>query len=75
MTGDQTKDEPRLVELNVKEQTHRLAQTPFVQNVWKSGKTLKIFGVVYDIASGKLLTTGDAIRGFDDLCKCERFYE
>lgn len=74
-TGDQTKDEPKLVELNVREQVHRVAQTSFVQNVWKSGRTLKVFGLVYDIVSGKLVATGDVIRGFDDLCKYERFYE
>lgn len=43
-----------LVEINVYEQMLNLASTPFVQNAWKNGQTLRINGVVFDLATGLL---------------------
>ncbi|PSR52573.1 carbonic anhydrase [Adhaeribacter arboris] len=44
----------RMVELNVKEQVNNLYKTTIVQNAIKAGKTLKLHGLVYDIANGIL---------------------
>ena len=74
MTGDQAVDEPKLVELNVREQVHRVARTPFIQNVWTQGKTLSIYGVVYDVSNGRLLPTNYVLKNFSDLENAEIFY-
>lgn len=74
MTGDQAVDEPKLVELNVREQVHRVARTPFIQNVWTQGKTLSIYGVVYDVSNGRLLPTNYVLKNFRDLENAEIFY-
>lgn len=44
----------KLVEINVYEQMLNLASTPFVQKAWKEGQTLRINGVVFDLATGLL---------------------
>ena len=50
------KDEAkRLVELNVQEQVMNVASTPFVQRAWKNGQELRVHGVIYDMATGKLI--------------------
>lgn len=44
----------RLVELNVVEQVSALSRMPVVRAAWERGATLRLHGVVYDIADGIL---------------------
>ena len=76
LNGDQSVDEPKLVKLNVQEQVHRIARTPFVEKAWKEGRNLKIFGVIYDISTGKLISAEEEIIGHQDqdLDEDETFY-
>ncbi len=44
----------RLIELNVQEQVHHLAELSFVQLAWKRKKNLMLHGLIYDIKTGFL---------------------
>ncbi len=44
----------RLVSLNVQEQVASLSRLPVVRGAWARGETLRIHGLVYDIADGVL---------------------
>ena len=48
----------RLVELNVVEQVSALSRLPVVRAAWERGATLRLHGVVYDIADGVLRDLG-----------------
>jgi len=48
----------RLVALNVQEQVATLATLPIVRDAWARGATLRLHGVVYDIADGVLHDLG-----------------
>ena len=48
----------RLVALNVQEQVATLATLPVVRDAWTRGATLRLHGVVYDIADGVLRDLG-----------------
>lgn len=48
----------RLVALNVQEQVATLAKIPLVRDAWTRGATLRLHGVVYDIADGVLRDLG-----------------
>jgi len=43
-----------LCELNVREQTTNVCNTPVVQKAWKEGKSLHIHGWIYNISNGLL---------------------
>ena len=44
----------RLAELNVIEQTRRLADTDFIQRAWKNGHDIALHGWIYDLSTGLL---------------------
>lgn len=44
----------RLVELNVAQQVRNVCNTTIVQDAWKRGQELRVHGLVYDLASGRL---------------------
>jgi carbonic anhydrase len=48
----------RLVELNVVEQVSSLSRLPVVRAAWERGATLRLHGIVYDIADGILRDLG-----------------
>jgi carbonic anhydrase len=48
----------RLCELNVIAQVKRVAQTPIVQDAWKSGQPLLVHGLVYGLTDGRLRNLG-----------------
>lgn len=52
--GDEAKRYERLIELNVKEQVHHLAQLTFVQHAWKREQRPTLHGWIYDIHNGNL---------------------
>jgi carbonic anhydrase len=51
---DSEKRNERLVELNVEEQVHHLAELSFVQLAWKRRKNPTLHGWIYDIHTGLL---------------------
>jgi carbonic anhydrase len=51
---DETKRFERLVELNVREQVHHLAQLSFVQLAWKRHQRPMLHGWIYDLHTGFL---------------------
>lgn len=53
----------RLVALNVREQVATLATLPLVRDAWARGATLRLHGVVYDIADGVLRDLGVSRSG------------
>ncbi len=44
----------RLAELNVVEGVRRVAETPIVQRAWKLGADLRVHGLIYGLADGRL---------------------
>jgi len=48
----------RLCELNVMAQVRRVAETPIVQDAWKSGQPLLVHGLVYGLTDGRLRNLG-----------------
>ena len=56
-----------MVELNVAEQVHNVAGTPFVQRAWKAKQELRIHGVVYDMETGKLIDLGLTMHKLDQV--------
>ncbi len=44
----------RLVELNVRSQILRLAQSPVVRTAWERGQRLELHGLVFDLSTGLL---------------------
>ena len=52
--ADEDRRYRRLVSLNVREQVATLATLPVVRDAWARGATLRLHGVVYDIADGVL---------------------
>ena len=56
--ADEDKRYRRLVSLNVQEQVATLAKIPLVRDAWARGATLRLHGVVYDIADGVLRDLG-----------------
>jgi carbonic anhydrase len=59
----------RVVELNVLEQIHHLAETPVVQKAWRTGRRPKLHGLVYDIREGLLR---ELVTGIDSEAAAER---
>lgn len=53
---DEKKRFDRLVELNVIQQVHNLAQTSIVQNAWHQGQELHVHGWVFSLHDGLLKT-------------------
>ena len=53
ITGDEDRVN-RLAELNVIEQTRRLADTDFIQRAWKNGHDIALHGWIYDLSTGLL---------------------
>lgn len=51
---DNQKRTERLIELNVSEQVHHLAELSFVQRAWKTGGSPMLHGWIYDIHTGFL---------------------
>lgn len=54
--GDEKKRFDRLVELNVIQQVHNLAQTSIVQGAWHQGQELHLHGWVFGLHDGQLKT-------------------
>ncbi len=52
--GDENRRYERLIELNVDEQVHHLAELSFVQHAWKQEQRPMLHGWIYDIHSGQL---------------------
>lgn len=52
--GDENRRYERLIELNVDEQVHHLAELSFVQHAWKREQRPMLHGWIYDIHSGQL---------------------
>lgn len=61
--ADEDKRYRRLVSLNVQEQVATLAKIPLVRDAWARGATLRLHGVVYDIADGVLRDLGVSRSG------------
>lgn len=51
----------RLVELNVKEQVLNISSSLIVQKAWKRRQNLTIYGLVYDLKSGRLKDLGCSV--------------
>lgn len=60
---DKAKRIDRLVELNVIEQVHNVANTTIVKNAWKAGQQLSVHGFVYSLEDGILNDLEVSIRG------------
>ncbi len=52
--GDEAQRYERLIEFNVTEQVHHLAQLTFVQHAWKREQRPTLHGWIYDIHNGNL---------------------
>ena len=59
----------RLCELNVIEQAANVCQTTIVQNAWRRGQTLAIYGVIYGLADGQLRDLGMTVAQNADLAQ------
>ena len=44
----------KLVDANVRKQVENLAASDVMQNAWAAGKSVRVHGLVYDLASGEL---------------------
>jgi len=53
----------RLVELNVMEQVFTLSRLSVVRSAWARGVTLRLHGILYDIADGVLRDLGVSLDG------------
>jgi carbonic anhydrase len=53
----------RLCELNVIAQVRRVAETPIVQDAWRSGQDLLVHGLVYGLKDGRLRNLGCTVSG------------
>ncbi|MEQ9330723.1 carbonic anhydrase [Thalassobaculum sp.] len=53
----------RLCELNVEQTVGRVAQTPVVQDAWRSGRSLAIHGWVYGLDDGVIRDLGCTVSG------------
>ena len=54
---DETRRYERLIELNVDEQVHHLAELSFVQRAWQKEQRPMVHGWIYDIHTGQLKQT------------------
>jgi carbonic anhydrase len=52
-----------LCELNVIAQVRRVAETPIVQDAWRSGQDLLVHGLVYGLKDGRLRNLGCTVSG------------
>ena len=57
----------RLCELNVEQTVVRVAQTPVVQDAWRSGRSLAIHGWVYGLDDGVIRDLGCTVSGDGDM--------
>ena len=48
----------KLVDANVRKQVENLAASDVMQNAWAAGKSVRVHGLVYDLASGELKDLG-----------------
>lgn len=51
----------RLCEINVELQLRRVAMTPIVENIWRSGRPLHLHGWIYGIEDGLLRALGEPV--------------
>ena len=66
ITSEQERYE-RLCELNVAQQVHNVCSTSIVQNAWKNGKKLDVYGLIFDIKTGQLKDLGLHFNGVDQV--------
>ena len=48
----------KLVDANVRKQVENLTASDVMQNAWAAGKSVRVHGLVYDLASGELKDLG-----------------
>jgi carbonic anhydrase len=53
-----TKALPIAVEANIIRQVENLSETAAIQNAWKEGKNVSIYGWIYELATGRLRDLG-----------------
>jgi carbonic anhydrase len=61
--SDESRRLERLIELNVSEQVHHLAELSFIQRAWKTAARPVLHGWIYDIHSGQLKTIAQVNPG------------
>lgn len=56
----------RMCEINIEMQVRRVAQTPIVENAWRSGQPLHLHGWIYAIHDGLLRDLGTHLSGIEE---------
>lgn len=62
----------RLCELNVAQQVANVCHTAIVQNAWRRGQSLSVYGVIYAIHDGLLRDLGFCVTGLDQIAAIYR---
>lgn len=61
-----------LCELNVIEQVTNISRTTIVQNAWKSGQSLQVHGLIYNLKDGLLKDLDVCVTSMDDISQMHR---